>query len=237
VIDLSIVIPTYNEQQNIRILLDQWKMVCDLRSEEIEIIVVDDDSPDGTAEVVKGFSSIIDHLVLVDNMDRKGIASAWIDGCALAKGTYVGIMDGDLCHDPNDAMRLFDRCRLGDVDIVIGSRYLKLASGMQHKSIAAILASRVAQVIIRVLFNVTLTDATHSFRVFHKKLIAEVIPFINSKGNSWLMEFSLQAHQQHFRFGELPITYGRRVSGETKLNLVHEGLRLVFRMAKFRFKK
>ena len=236
-IDLSIVIPTYNERQNIPILLDQWKIVCDSRSENIEIIVVDDDSPDDTAEAVKAFSSKLDHLVLVENSDRKGIASAWIDGCALAKGNYVGIMDGDLCHEPNDAMRLFDRCRLADVDIVIGSRYLKSASGMQNKSSAAILASKVAQITIRFLFNITLTDTTHSFRVFHKKLICEVMPFVNSKGNSWLTEFSLQAHQKKILFDELPITYGKRVFGETKLNLMTEGFRLVFNVAKFWFRK
>ena len=235
--DLSIIIPTYNERQNIPILLGQWKAVCDARPESIEIIVIDDNSPDNTSEVVRTLLPTFDHLVLVDNSVRKGIASAWIDGCALARGTYVGIMDGDLCHEPNDAIRLFDRCKLEDVDIVIGSRYLTSASGMQHKSAAAILASSMAQAIIRFLFDLTLTDATHSFRVFHRKLISEVIPLINSKGNSWLMEFSLHAHQKHFLFDELPITYGRRVFGETKLNLIREGFRLVFHMTKIRLNK
>ena len=230
-INISIVIPTYNERENIKPLLKQWESVVEKRQEKLEIIVVDDNSPDGTADAVREFSAEFEYLRVIKSESRKGISAAWVCGCEQSRGEYIGIMDADLCHSPSDFMQLYDKCRSENIDMVIGSRYLESSQGMRGKSLAAILTSHIAQIIIRMLFRIALSDATHSFRIFKKDLVNQIIPNIGSKGNSWLMEFSLMVVQRGYRVSEHPISYGARTFGKTKLNLGKEGFRLLWRMA------
>ena len=229
-IHISIVNPTYNERENIAPLLKQWMSVVENRQEKLEIIVVDDNSPDGTADAARVFSAEFEYLRVIKSESRKGISAAWVCGCEQSRGEYIGIMDADLCHSPSDFMQLYDKCRSENIDMVIGSRYLESSQGMRGKSLAAILASHIAQIFIRMLFRIALSDATHSFRIFKKDLVNQIIPNIGSKGNSWLMEFSLMVVQLGYRVSEHPISYGTRTFGKTKLNLGKEGFRFLWRM-------
>jgi len=236
VINISIVIPTYNERENIEPLLKQWKSVIEKRQEKLEIIVVDDNSPDGTANEVRAFLPVIENLRLIQNEDRNGISAAWVVGCQESRGEYIGLMDADLCHSPKDVMLLFDTCCSENIDMVIGSRYLTSPKGMTRKSLAANLASQIAQRLIRMLFQIELSDATHSFRVFKKDLVTQILPNVKSKGNTWLMEFTLLAGKSECKIFELPISYGERTFGETKLSLQKEGLRFLWRLFILRIK-
>lgn len=229
-IHISIVIPTYNERENIAPLLKQWESVVEKRQEKLEIIVVDDNSPDGTADAVRVFSAEFEYLRVIKSESRKGISAAWVCGCEQSRGEYIGFMDADLCHRPSDFMQLYDKCRSENIDMVIGSRYLESSQGMGSKSLAAILASHIAQILIRMLFRIALSDATHSFRIFKKDLVNQIIPNIGGKGNSWLMEFSLMVVHLGYSVSEHPISYGTRTFGKTKLNLGKEGFRCLWRM-------
>lgn len=235
-INISIVIPTYNERENIKPLLKQWESVVEKRQEKLEIIVVDDDSPDGTANEVRTYIPIIQNLRLIQNKNRKGISAAWVTGCQQSRGEYIGLMDADLCHNPNDVMWLYDTCCSENIDMMIGSRYLVSRNGMTHKSLAANLASQIAQKLIRLFFHIELTDATHSLRVFKKNLVTQILPKVESNGNAWLMEFSLLAEKNKCKISERSITYGERIFGETKLSLGKEGLRSIWRLVILRIK-
>jgi dolichol-phosphate mannosyltransferase len=234
---LSVVIPTFNERRNMEILLADWATVLAERPEAVEIIIVDDDSPDGTAEAAAAFQDRIAGLRVERRRERRGIASAWVDGCELATGAYLSFMDGDLCHDPRDLLRLYDECRHRGVDMVIGSRYLPEAAGMTEKSFVAILASRMAQIALRIVLGLEISDATHSFRVFRREVMARVGGRLRSGGNVWLAELSVWTLREGFRITEIPITYGKRIHGETKLGLGREGLRFLYRFLMLRLSR
>src|SRR3989344_5144765 len=164
--DLSIVIPTYNERENISILIPQVEDM--LRREKIrgEVVVVDDDSPDRTWEAAEGFNRRYRNIRVIRRVGRRGLASAWYEGFAAAEGAYIACMDADLCHTPEDLARLY--CHAPHARIIIGSRYVAGGSGMKDKSPGAIMASKCGQYLLRAILGLPVQDMTHSFRVFHR---------------------------------------------------------------------
>ncbi|MBI2136967.1 polyprenol monophosphomannose synthase [Candidatus Woesearchaeota archaeon] len=231
---LSIVLPTYNESGNIEILIPKIEETLAKHKVAGEIIVVDDDSPDGTAEVARKFNAGYGNVIVEVRKGERGIAGAWMRGYSIAKGKYVATMDADLCHSPEDLMRMV--ARLGDCDFVIGSRYMAGSGGMQQdKTFIQLLASRVAQRISRFLIGLHFTDPTHSFRVFRREVFDAVKGNVRSQGNYFLAEFLFYAVRRGFRVAEVPIAYGKRGYGKTKLNVWLEGLRFLFKAAQVFF--
>ena len=140
---LSVVLPTYNESGNIEILIPKIEETLTKYKVTGEIIVVDDDSPDGTAEVARKLNAGYGNVVVEVRKGARGIAGAWMRGYALAKGKYVATMDADLCHSPEDLMRMY--AKFPEFDFVIGSRHMPGSGGMQQdKTFIQLLASRVA---------------------------------------------------------------------------------------------
>jgi len=222
--ELSVVIPTYNERENIEILIPQIQEVFGNHSIDGEIVVVDDESSDGTREVLEKLSNDMPNVHIRFRDPPSSIARSWYEGFDMAEKENVVCIDADLCHDPKYFPEMLDE--LENYDIVIGSRYLTTEPMMmKDKSKAATYTSFLGQFITRFATGFTETDTSHSFRMFKKKVFEAVKGELTQEGNVFLIQFLMQAKRQGFRVTEVPIEYGKRIYGETKLKVFKEGLR------------
>ena len=125
-LDLAVVIPTYNERENIPHLLERLPSV--LRGISYEAIIVDDDSPDGTSEAVREIAMRSRNVRLIRRIGRRGLASACLEGMLSSSAPYIAVMDGDLQHDETTLPRMFDLARNASLDVVVASRNIEGAS-------------------------------------------------------------------------------------------------------------
>lgn len=224
--DLSIVLPTYNERENIELVIPEIEQSLKKHKVSAEIIVVDDDSPDGTAEAARNLNKKYGNIAVEVRKGARGIAFAWLRGYEMARGKYIATMDADLCHSPEDLMKMY--AKLPGYDLVIGSRHMPGSGGMgQDKTFIQLLASRVARRISSVLIGLHFTDPTHSFRVFRREVFYAVKDKVRSQGNYFLAEFLFYAVRKGYKVAEVPITYRKRAYGRTKLNVWFEGIRFI----------
>ena len=222
--ELSVVIPTYNEGENIKILVPQILDVFSKSNIDGEIVIVEDRSTDGSDEILKKMSSEISNLKVRFREPPNSIARAWYEGFDMASKENIVCIDADLCHDPKYFPKMLEK--LENHDIVIGSRYLKRTiDAMKGKSTFAILVSAFGQHLTRFATGFFETDTSHSFRMFKKNVFLAIKDGLNSEGNIFLIEFLLRAKRKGFTVTEIPIEYGKRIHGETKLKVFKEVIR------------
>jgi len=218
---LSIIIGTYNEAKNISILIPKITEVLKRNKIPYEIIVVDDNSPDGTAEVVRNLAKKDKNLKLVLRKNEKGLATAILTGLASSSGRYLAQMDADLCHDPKHLPQMLNIIKQDRADIVVGSRYLP-GSHFLDKSPFRKLVSMTAQSLAGMLLNIKVRDTTNNFRMFKREVYEKIKPNLTSKGNVILLEFLYLAKKSGYRIKEIPIHYVERKFGKTKLKVSKE---------------
>ena len=226
---LSLVIPTYKEAQNIDILLPQIYDALSADFPDLVVIIVDDDSQDGIPEVVKRHNTEFRGIIkLKVRKGKKGLASAWKEGIKLCETPLVGILDADLAHDPKDVSRMVECLTAETLDMVIGSRYLpQHFVEMEGKSFLATRLSLLGQKLVRMFLGLKVNDISHSFRVFKKEVFLKIEPMLECEGNAMMVEFTFHTAKSGFRIGEIPICYGKRKYGTTKLGILKEGLRFL----------
>jgi dolichol-phosphate mannosyltransferase len=220
---LSVVIPTFNERNNIEVLVPAVFAVFSEHGIDGEVVVVDDNSNDGTVDVLLTLARRHPEMKVLVRKGPASLARSWYEGFDAATKKNIVCIDADLCHDP----RLFPLMleKLSDCDIVIGSRYLADASSGDGKSFAAKMASVLGQHANRIVLGMTETDSSHSFRMFRRSVFEGIKGRLRKEGNVFLIEFLLQAKRQGARVCEVPIVYGERTYGETKLRIGKESLR------------
>ena len=220
---LSVVIPTYNERKNVQILIPAIQRVFEQNGIDGEIVVVDDNSNDGTKEVLADLADRYSNLVVRIRSGPPSIARAWYEGFEIASKENVVCIDGDLCHDPNYFPAMLSQ--LDSNDLVIGSRYLGRSKLMEDKSWLASFASFAGRFVTRLVTGFTETDTSHSFRMFKKVVFDRIKAQLKNEGNVFLIEFLIHAKKNGFRVIEIPIQYGKRIHGETKLRVFRESIR------------
>jgi dolichol-phosphate mannosyltransferase len=220
---LSVVIPTFNERENLKILIPQIQRVFEENRFQGEIVVVDDNSTDGSQEVLADLAKKHENLVVSIRKGPPSIARAWFEGFDLASHENIVCIDGDLCHDPRYFPLMLTQ--LESYDLVIGSRYLDRSMMMRDKSWLASYVSFVGQILTRLATGFRETDTSHSFRMFKKSVFQKIKPRLRNEGNVFLIEFLIHAKRNGCRVTEIPIEYGKRIHGETKLRVFREGLR------------
>jgi dolichol-phosphate mannosyltransferase len=220
---LSVVIPTYNERENLKVLIPNIQRVFASNDLDGEIVVIDDNSTDGSKEVLLDLVKVHPNLVVRFRNGPPSIARSWFEGFDLASKENIVCIDGDLCHDPNYFPAMF--ARLGDSDIVIGSRYLDRSMMVKDKSWLASYVSFVGQYLTRLVTGFNETDISHSFRMFRKSVFDGIKGRLRHEGNVFLIEFLINAKRSGCCVTEIPIEYGKRIHGETKLRVFREGLR------------
>ncbi|MBW7871379.1 MAG: polyprenol monophosphomannose synthase [Flavobacteriia bacterium] len=211
-----VIIPTYNERENIE------KVIRKVFSLEVpfDILVVDDNSPDGTSGLVKEFQKEFDRLFLELRQKKDGLGKAYVHGFKWAlknQYDYIFEMDADLSHNPEDLPRLLNALQT-DADMVIGSRYSH-GVNVVNWPMSRVLLSYTASKYARFVTGLPIKDATAGF-VGYKKEVLESLDLnkIKFKGYGFQIEMKYRVWKKKFRLKEVPIIFTNRVAGKSKIN-------------------
>jgi len=214
----SIILPTYNEKENLPLIIYLISKAFDASGHEWEVIVVDDNSPDGTLDVAKKLQLIFGEkrLLLRPRASKLGLGTAYVHGIKHCTGNFIIIMDADLSHHPKYIAKFIEKQKEQNYDIVTGTRYLT-GGGVYGWDLFRKLTSRVANYMADVLIHPNLSDLTGSFRLYKKDVLLKLLEVNTSKGYVFQMEMMVRARQFHFSIAEVPITFVDRVYGQSKL--------------------
>lgn len=212
-----VMIPTYNESENIRSLIDG---ILKLKIKNLHIVVVDDNSPDGTADAVNEMSKNKKNVHLLLRKEDKGRGSAGKDGfiyCLKNGADVIVEMDADMSHDPKYIPSMIKE--LKNADLVLGSRRVK-GSKEIGRSLLRRFVTWGANLYIRVMLGVKVKDCNSGFRCFKRKVLQAISPEkLESKGPAIVQEALFKAHLKGFRIKEIPITFINRTKGHSKLGI------------------
>ena len=212
-----VIIPTYNEIENVEAIS---RAVMSLNP-KFDILFIDDNSPDGTAEKVKSLMSEFNGRIFLEQRTGKlGLGTAYIHGFKWSitnNYDYVFEMDCDFSHDPNDLIRLFDSCRDG-ADLAIGSRYCK-GGKVKNWPLDRILMSYFASIYVRLILCIGIKDTTAGFKCFRTEVLKKInLDNVLFKGYAFQICMKYAAIRHGFKVKEIPITFIDRIHGESKMS-------------------
>lgn len=228
-----LIIPTYNEIDNIEKMLSTLIQLYP----ELSVLIIDDGSPDGTAEIVKEYQTRHPHIYLIEREGKLGLGTAYITGFkwALEKDfDYIFEMDCDFSHDPHDLKRLLEAAIIND--LVIGSRYIegiRIINWPMHR----LLLSYCASIYTRFITGLKILDVTGGFKCFTRKALESIdLEKIFSNGYSFQIELNFKVWSRGLKVKEVPITFTERREGQSKMGgaIVREA---IFAVIKLRLKK
>ncbi len=225
----SFVIPTYNEKENISKLIPDIESVLKENGIDGEIIVIDDNSPDGTGQIAEDFNNRFDNVKVIHRKKKEGVGSARRLGFSLASKEIIISMEGDNTHNPKYIPQFIEKINEG-ADLVIGSRYLP-DSKILNWPLKRRIISKVANFIARFFAGVRLTDVTNGYRAFKRSMYQKIT--VDSSGYPFNMEFACETHSLGFKIVEIPIIFKDRETGKTKMKVSRE--LLSFLSTAFRF--
>ena len=212
---LSIVVPTLNEVGNIDLLYN--KISIALTDINWEIIFVDDDSTDGTKELLKQLSSQKENVQTIYRINKKGLSSACIEGMHICKAPIIAVMDADLQHDEKLLPKMFSEFLQPSLDIVIASRFLQ-GSDLGKFTAKRELLSNTGNKLSRLFINANLSDPLSGFFMLRSTLIKEINHNLYGKGFKILLDIFISSKRKLI-FKELPLKFNSRHSGESKLDM------------------
>lgn len=214
----SVILPTYNERKNLPILVYLLAKTFDKEKIDWEVIIVDDNSPDGTQEVAKKLIDIFgkERIQLRPRPGKLGLGTAYVHGLQFVTGNFVIIMDADFSHHPEAIPKFIAKQKEGDYDIVTGTRY-RGDGGVYGWDLKRKLVSRGANFLAATALRPGVSDLTGSFRLYKKDVLEKVISETKSKGYVFQMEMMVRAKALGFTVGEVPINFVDRLYGESKL--------------------
>jgi dolichol-phosphate mannosyltransferase len=207
--DLSIVIPTYNEKENIQSLIQKIQIEFEKSSIKGEIIIVDDNSPDGTGDILEELKKKTKNLKIIHRKGKFGLSSAVLEGWKIAEGEVLGVMDADLSHPPEKIHELYNPIKNNQVDFTIGSRYAK-GGEIEGWNFKRKIMSKGATFLAR--FFTSVRDPMTGFFIIKKECIKDKT--INPKGFKILLELILKADYKKIK--EIPIKFTNRIKGKSK---------------------
>lgn len=214
-----VIIPTYNEIENIDAIIDA---VLNL-GPDFSVLIIDDNSPDGTADVVKRKmqEQWPDRLFLEQREGKLGLGTAYIHGFkwGMKRGfNYIMEMDADFSHNPKDVPRLLRACREKGADVAIGSRYIG-GVNVVNWPMGRVLMSFYASAYVRMVTGMKLRDTTAGFVCYRRKVLEEIgLDTIRFKGYAFQIEMKYRAYRKKFKIVEVPIVFVNRVAGTSKMS-------------------
>ena len=210
-----VVIPTYNEKENISAIVP----AIFKQEKDVSILVVDDNSPDGTADIVRGMQAQYPNLHILSRAGKEGLGRAYIAGFewALSRGfEFVVEMDADFSHRPEDLSKILQAGR--DHDFVIGSRYVAGGSTVNW-TVLRKLISRGGSLYSRLILGHPIRDWTGGFNGWKAKVLHGIdLPNVRSNGYSFQIELKYKACEKGFKYKEVPIVFADRVVGQSKMS-------------------
>jgi dolichol-phosphate mannosyltransferase len=226
-----VIIPTYKERENIEAIVKSISALPII----FDILIIDDNSPDGTASIVKDLQKIFQNLFLIERPGKLGLGTAYLAGFkwALEKGyKYVYEMDADFSHDPNDLIKLYKACVENGADLAIGSRYIS-GVNVVNWPLSRVLMSYVASIYVRVITGMKIMDTTAGFKCYKREVLERIrLDKIKSKGYGFQIEMKFKTWKLGFNIVEVPIIFTDRKLGASKMTggIFNEALWGVLRM-------
>ncbi len=215
--DCLVIIPTYNEKENIE---DMLRTVLAL-PKQFDILVIDDNSPDGTAEIVKSLIKSSPSINILERAGKLGLGTAYIAGFKWAiekKYDYIFEMDADFSHNPNDLVHLYEACSKKGYDVAIGSRYVS-GVNVVNWPMGRVLMSYFASKYVRFVLGMGIADTTAGFKCYRRKVLETIdLSKIRFKGYAFQIEMKFKAYKLGFRLTEVPIVFTNRILGTSKMN-------------------
>ena len=231
--DALVIIPTYNEKENIEAII----RAVFSQEKEFHILIVDDNSPDGTADIVSSLIKEFPNQLFIQNRTRKnGLGKAYLYGFdwALKKNyEYIIQMDADFSHDPSDLIKLYTSCAQKNFDVSIGSRYVKNRVNVVNWDIKRLLLSYFASKYVKLITQIPIYDTTAGF-VCWKRNVLETINLNKIKfiGYAFQIEMKFKAWKHKFNINEVSVIFTDREKGQSKMsgNIIYEALFGVIKM-------
>jgi dolichol-phosphate mannosyltransferase len=216
--DSIIIIPTYNEKENIEKII---RKVFSL-SKSFDILIIDDGSPDGTAGIVKKLQTKFPkRLFIIEREGKLGLGTAYIAGFKWAlqqNYSYIFEMDADFSHNPDDLIRLYNACAEDGADVAIGSRYVS-GVNVVNWPMSRVLLSYFASKYVQLISGMKIHDTTAGFKCYRREVLETIdLDNIRFKGYAFQIEMKYTAYKSGFRLKEVPIIFINRMEGTSKMN-------------------
>lgn len=216
--DSLVIIPTYNEKENIEKII---RKVFSL-SKAFHVLIVEDNSPDGTAAIVKQLiQEFPGQLHIQERKGKLGLGTAYIHGFKWALERhyeYVFEMDADFSHNPEDLVRLYHACAVDGADVAIGSRYINGVTVVDWP-IGRVLMSYYASAYVRLILGINIQDTTAGFKCYHRKVLETIdLQKIKFMGYAFQVEMKFNAWKHGFKLVEVPIIFTDRKEGVSKMS-------------------
>lgn len=216
--DAIVIIPTYNEIENIEAII----IAVFAQDKAFDVLVVDDNSPDLTAEKVKSLQTEFpDRLFLLQRQNKTGLGTAYIDGFKWSLERdyqYIFEMDADFSHNPDDLEKLYNACTKDDADVAIGSRYIT-GVNVVNWPMNRILLSYFASKYVRFITRMNIQDTTAGFVCYKKKVLETLdLDGIKFVGYAFQIEMKFKAHLAGFKIVEVPVIFTDRAKGKSKMS-------------------
>tara|TARA_B110000914_G_C15441166_1_gene436146 strand:- start:362 stop:1087 length:726 start_codon:yes stop_codon:yes gene_type:complete len=213
-----VIIPTYNEIENIEAIIDAVLSQCD----DVHVLVVDDNSPDNTAQKVEACQSrYADRLFLLKRTGKQGLGTAYVDGfkwCLKRHYMFMFEMDADFSHDPRDLKRLYKVCRDQGVELAIGSRYIQ-GVNVVNWPLSRVLLSYAASLYVRLITGMKIFDPTSGFVCYRRSVLEAInLDEITFIGYAFQIEMKYNTYKKKFNIQEIPIIFTDRIYGISKLS-------------------
>lgn len=214
-IELTVVVPTFKEAQNVPIVVE--RLGAALKGIAWEVVFVDDDSPDGTADVARAIAARDRRVRVIRRIGRRGLSTACVEGVLSSSAPYFAVMDGDLQHDDSALPEMFRRLRAEELDAVVGSRYLggERTEGLAGNARRWI--SRTGGRVARLVLHADLTDPMSGFFVMTRTAFDRAVRNLSQQGFKILLDLFASAPEP-LRFAEVPTRFNPRRHGESKLD-------------------
>ena len=226
-----VIIPTYIEKENIEGIVSSISSL----PVKFDILIIDDNSPDGTANLVKQMQPSHPNLYLIERQGKLGLGTAYIAGFkwALERNyTFIYEMDADFSHDPNDLIRLHKACDEDGADLAIGSRYIS-GVNVVNWPLSRVLMSYIASIYVRLITGMKIMDTTAGFKCYRREVLESIHPDkIRSVGYGFQIEMKFTAWKLGYKIVEVPIIFTDRKMGASKMTggIFNEALWGVLRM-------
>ena len=231
--DTLVIIPTYNEKENIETII----RATFNQEKAFHVLVVDDNSPDGTSEIVQNLmSEFPNQLFLEKRLGKNGLGTAYIHGFKWAiakKYDYIIEMDADFSHNPKDLIRLYNACNKEGGDVSVGSRYVNNNVNVVNWDIKRLLLSYFASKYVRMITRIPLFDTTAGFVCWKREVLEKIqLDKIKFVGYAFQIEMKFKAWKHGFNIKEVSVVFTDRTLGDSKMsgNIVYEALFGVIKM-------
>src|SRR2546430_618617 len=212
--ELSVVVPTFNERDNVTVLYR--RLEATLTGISWEVVFVDDNSPDGTWDVVRGVARKDSRVRCIRRIGRRGLSGACIEGILASSGPYAAVIDADLQHDETQLPKMVALLRSGEAELVVGSRYIEGGSADSFDKQRAG-ASQLATEVAKRVLKVGIADPMSGFFMIRRDRFEQLAPQLSTQGFKILLDIVATA-QGALRTIEVPFTFGSRQHGESKLD-------------------